>query len=286
MIRISYITANLVARPVGFNMTGGWMQGDDATHDLFRPADRFAARFDEMIGGIRALGFTSVDLWCAHLHPSWATVRHLEAARSILDRHGVTVTAYPCHWGSTVEDLHLIARVLEVLGTDLISGNHGLLSSDRPALVRALRALKLRLAYENHPETSGAAMLAKIGPEDADVIGLAYDTGWAVTNGFDALAALPAVLPRLFHLHAKDVRTRRVAPTGYAMIDMGHETCTLGDGVTGIEAVIREAVAGGFNGPIGIEHEPEDHDPAAECRESLLRVSRWLGRSQSAPVSP
>ncbi len=274
---LSYLTANLVARPVGYHMTQGWMQGDDATHDLFRPAERFSARFDEMIAGIRALGFTSVDLWSAHLHPAWATVRHLEAARTVLDRHGVTVTAYPCHWGSTVEDLRLIARVLEVLGTDLISGNHGLLATDRPALVTELRALKLRLAYENHPEKDGAAMLAKIGPDDADVLGLAYDTGWAVTNGFDAVAALPALLPRLFHLHAKDVKPRRTGqPTGYAMIDMGHETCTLGDGVSGIETVLRQAVAGGFTGPIGIEHEPEDHDPAADCRESLIRVRGWL----------
>jgi len=274
---ISYITANLVARPVGFNMTGGWMQGDDATHDLFRPAERFAARFDEMIGSIRALGYTSVDLWCAHLHPSWATVRHLEAARSVLDKHGVTVTAYPCHWGSSIEDLRLIARVLEALGTDLISGNHGLLASDRPALVRELRALKLRFAYENHPEKDGTAMLTKIGQGDADVLGLAYDTGWAVTNGFDALAALPTVLPRLFHLHAKDVKPRRAGqPTGFALIDLGHETCTLGDGVAGIEAVIRQAVAGGFTGPIGIEHEPETHDPADDCRESLVRVKKWL----------
>lgn len=274
---VSYITANLVARPIGFNMTGGWMQGDDATHDLFRPADRFAARFDEMIAGIRALGFTSVDLWCAHLHPSWATVRHLEAARTVLDRHGVTVTAYACHWGATIEDLHLIARVLEALGTDLISGNHGLLATARPALVRELRALKLRLAYENHPEKNADAMLAKVGPGDADVLGLAYDTGWAVTQGFDAVQALPAILPRLFHLHAKDVKPRRAQPTGYAMIDLGHETCALGDGAAGMETVIRQTVAGGFTGPIGIEHEPEDHDPAAECRESLLRVNRWLG---------
>jgi sugar phosphate isomerase/epimerase len=273
---VSYLTANLVARPVGYHMTRGWMQGDHATNDLFRSPEHFADRFDEMIAGIRALGFTSVDLWCAHLHPAWTTVRQLESARAILDQHGVTVTAFPCHWGSTVADLRAIKRVVDVLGTDLISGNHGLLATDRPALVRELRALKLRLAYENHPEKSAEEMLAKIGPGDADVLGLAYDTGWAVTNGFDAVAALPALLPRLFHLHAKDVKPRRAAPTGFALIDMGHETCALGDGVAGIEQVIRHAVAGGFTGPIGIEHEPEDYDPAEDCRKSLARVRAWL----------
>jgi sugar phosphate isomerase/epimerase len=274
---IAYITANLVARPVGFNMTGGWMQGDSATSDLFRSTEHFADRFEDLIVNIKSLGFTSIDLWAAQLLPSWATVRQLETASSLIAKHGVTITSYPCHWGSTVEDLRLIKRVMDALGTDLISGNHGLLATDRPTLVKELRALKLRLAYENHPEKTGEAMLAKIGPGDEDVLGLAYDTGWAVTNGFDAVAALPAMLPRLFHIHAKDVKPRRTgAPTGYQLIDMGHETCTLGDGVSGIEQVIRQAVAGGFTGPIGIEHEPEHYDPAAECKESLVRVQRWL----------
>jgi L-ribulose-5-phosphate 3-epimerase len=273
---VSYISANLVAQPTGFNMNRGWMQGDDAVNDLFRVPERFAERFDGVVAGVRALGFTTLDLWCAHLHPAWATVRHLEAARTVLDRHGVKVTSYACHWGSTLEDLRLIARVLAVLGTDLISGNHGLLASDRATLVSELRALKLRLAYENHPEKTGAEMLAKIGPDAGDVLGLAYDTGWAGTQGFDAVEALPAILPRLFHLHAKDVKARRATPSGYQLIDMGHETCALGDGIVPVEKVIRAAVAGGFTGPIGIEHEPEHYDPAAECRESLVRVRRWL----------
>jgi sugar phosphate isomerase/epimerase len=273
---ISYLSANLVARPTGYHMTRGWMQGDDANNDLFRSPEHFAERFDEMIAGIRALGFTSIDLWCAHLHPAWATMRHLVDARTILDRYEMTVTAYPCHWGSSVADLRMIARVLEVLGTDLISGNNAMLETDRPALVSALRELKLRFAYENHPEKNAAAMLAKIGPDDADVIGLAYDTGWAGTQNFDAVEALPDILPRLFHLHAKDVKARRAEPTGYALMDMGHETCVLGDGIVGVEAVLHAAIAGGFTGPIGIEHEPEDHDPAEEIRESLLRVKSWL----------
>jgi len=275
---ISYLTANLVARPVGYNMTEGWMQGDDATNDLFRPVERFAARFNEMISGIKALGFTSIDIWCAHLHPEWSTDEHLSIARETLDRHGMTVTSYPCHWGATLEDLYSVARIMEALGTDLISGNHGMLATDRPALIKELRKLKLLLAYENHPEKDATEMLAKIGPDAEDVLGIAYDTGWAATNDFDAVEALPALLPRLFHIHAKDVKPRRTGqPTGYQLIDMGHETCALGEGVTGIETVIRNAIENGFSGPISIEHEPEDHDPAEDCRISLLRMKNWIG---------
>jgi sugar phosphate isomerase/epimerase len=273
---VSFISANLVAQPVGFHMSRGWGQGDEAVQDLFRPVQHFADRFDFLVSEVRALGFTSIDLWCAHLHPAWATVRHLEIARAVLDRHQVKITSYASHWGSNLEDLRCLKHVLSALGTDLISGNHGLLASDRPALVAALRDLKLRLAFENHPEKSSAEMLAKIGPDATDVLGIAYDTGWAGTQGFDAVAALPGLLPRLFHIHAKDVKARRTEKTGFQLIDMGHETCVLGDGVVGIEKVIRAAVAGGFTGPIGVEHEPEDFNPMADCRESLRRVRSWL----------
>lgn len=274
---VSLVTANFVARPLGYHMARGWMEGDSAANDLHRPVERFEERFDVLISGARALGFESVDLWCAHLNPAWATARHLEIARSTLRRHGVRVTAFLWYGGSTIEDLRVCARVMEALGTDLISGTHGMLDSDRAALAAALRELGLRLAYENHPETTAAQMLGKIGPNDADVLGVAFDAGWAGTRGFDASAALDELLPRLFHFHAKDVKARRPEKTGYELIDLGHETCVLGDGIVGVEKVLRRAVAAGFSGPIGIEHEPECHDPSAECRESLRRVRSWLG---------
>jgi sugar phosphate isomerase/epimerase len=273
---ISYITANLVARPVGFEMRQGWMQGDNATNDLFRPIEHFRPRFEEMITGIQELGFTSIDLWCAHLHPAWATARHLETARAILKAHSIRVTSLACHWGNSPDDLRAIAIVLHSLNTDLISGNHGLLNSDRPALARELRNLGLRLAYENHPEKSATEILARIGDDHPDVLGVAFDTGWAGTGGFDAPSAARELLPRLLHIHAKDVRPRRTEKSGFPMIDMGHETCTLGDGIVAVESTLRNVVAAGFSGPIGIEHEPEHHNPANEIRTSLERVRTWL----------
>ena len=273
---IACITANYVARPLGYHMTRGWMQGDTATNDLFRPPGTFADRFDELVARVKALGFAHLDLWCAHLHPAWATPRHLEAAREVLARHAMDVTAFACHWGRTAADLQKIAGVLRALGCPLISGNHGLLNDDRALLVRRLRDLGLRLAYENHAETSAAEILARIGGPDADVLGVAFDTGWAGTRGFDALEAVRRLAPRLFHLHAKDVKARRPAPTGLAMLDSGHETCALGDGIVPVKAVVQAAVRAGFAGPIGIEHEPEDHDPDPEVKTSLERLSRWL----------
>lgn len=273
---VAFITANYVARPLGYRMTRGWMQGDAATNDLFRPGEMFADRFDELVAGIGAMGFTHLDLWCAHLHPAWATLRHLEIAREVLARHGMKITTFASHWGRTAEDLRLLARLLHALGCRIISGNHGLLKDDRALLVGLLREHGLQLAYENHAEKSAAEILAAVGEGDADVLGVAFDTGWAGTQGYDALGAARELAGRLFHLHAKDVKAHRTAPTGLPLVDSGHETCALGAGIVPIEAVVKEVVCSGFAGPIGIEHEPEDHDPEPEVRTSLVRLQQWL----------
>jgi L-ribulose-5-phosphate 3-epimerase len=39
MTRISFMTANYVARPLAYNMTRGWAQGDAAANAAFRPLD-------------------------------------------------------------------------------------------------------------------------------------------------------------------------------------------------------------------------------------------------------
>jgi sugar phosphate isomerase/epimerase len=276
---VAFITANYVARPLGYRMTRGWAEGDTATNDLYRPLETFAGRFDDLVARIKALGFLHLDLWCAHLHPAWATPRHLDLAREALARHEITVTAYACHWGRTADELLQVVRVAQALNCPLVSGSHGLLRTDRARLVGLLRDHGARLAYENHPETGADEILAVVGDGDAGTLGVAFDTGWAGTRGFDAVAAARRLAPRLMHLHAKDVLARRPAARGLPLADLGHETCALGDGVVSVEAAIKEAVRLGFQGPIGIEHEPEDHDPEPEIATSFERLRRWLGET-------
>ncbi|NJK46029.1 MAG: sugar phosphate isomerase/epimerase, partial [Pleurocapsa sp. SU_196_0] len=93
MNTISFITANFVAREIGYNMTDGWMQGDTATQQHYQSLETFPARFDGMLREIRALGFNAIDLWAAHLHPAWATPAHIAAARDALQANGLRVTS-------------------------------------------------------------------------------------------------------------------------------------------------------------------------------------------------
>jgi predicted dehydrogenase len=76
-------------------------------------------------------------------------------------------------------------------------------------------------------------------------------------------------------VHLKDVKAKRTEKTGFSFIDMGHETCRLGDGVIPMEAIVGVLRAREFRGPIGIEHEPELFDPREEIREGRDRVEKW-----------
>ncbi|HWA25868.1 MAG TPA: Gfo/Idh/MocA family oxidoreductase [Lacunisphaera sp.] len=282
----SFITANFVARQIGYRMEQGWMQGDQATNEWFAPLETFAARFDAMLGEIKALGFSSLDLWCAHLHWRWATVHHVETARHLLGKHGLAVRSYPAWVMGGPADLDAACRLCAALDIPYFVGNCQLFTDDRAAAVAILREHGVGYAIENHPEKSSAELLARLGTGDEDVVGIGLDTGWCGTARWDALAAVKDVGPRLFAIHLKDVKAPRPERTGLSFVDMGHETCRLGDGIVPIRAIVEHLRATGFRGAISIEHEPERHDPREEIRESRERVERWWDGLATKEIAP
>jgi len=98
---ISFMSANYVARCVGYNMTGGWGQGDKATNEYFQPLETFGQRFEEILTDIRTLGFEAIDLWLAHLNPAWATPDHVATAKLLLSKHNLKVVRFAGWFGST-----------------------------------------------------------------------------------------------------------------------------------------------------------------------------------------
>lgn len=282
----SFISANFVARQIGYRMDQGWMQGDQATNAWFAPLETFAARFDAMLAEVKALGFSSIDLWCAHLHWRWATVQHVETAKQLLDQHGLAVRSYAAWVMGGPADLHAACRLCAALDIPYFVGNCQLFTDDRAAAVAILREHGVGYAIENHPEKSSAELLARLGAGDEDVVGIGLDTGWCGTAKWDALAAVKDIGHRLFAIHLKDVKAPRAEKTGLAFVDMGHETCRLGDGIVPVRAIVEHLRATDFRGAISIEHEPEMHDPREEIRESRERVESWwdgLQVNESAP---
>ena len=281
----SFITANFVARPLGYRMPDGWGQGDKATNDQFSPLETFAARFDEMLSEVKALGFGGIDLWAAHLHYSWATLEHVEIAKSLLAEHEMAVRSYAAWVPGGASDLRGACRLCRALGIPYIAGFVAMAENTetRAEAVEVLRKFAVGYAIENHPETSVEALRARLGDGDEDVIGIALDTGWCATRGWDALAGLKTVFNRVFTVHLKDVKALRAEKTGFEFIDMGHETCALGGGVVPIEGIVKWLREQGFRGPMGIEHEPEEFDPAEDIKLSLNRVQAWWTEATPSP---
>ncbi len=251
------------------------MQGDDATNAWFSPLSTYEVRFEEMLLEIKALGFSSIDLWCAHLHWRWATPEHLAIAKRLLVAHGLVVRSYPAWVGGGAPELRAACRICRFLDIPLFAGHCDYFAQDRAAAVAILRKFGVAYAIENHPEKSAAEIFARLGPGDEDVVGVALDTGWCATRDWDALKALNEFGSRVIAVHLKDVKAKRPEKTGFDFIDMGHETCRLGDGVVSVQAIVSVLRERGFRGPIGIEHEPELFDPREEVREGRERVERW-----------
>jgi L-ribulose-5-phosphate 3-epimerase len=265
MNTISLVSASFVARQLSYAMTGDWGQGDRATNAYFREPEVFAERFDSLLAEVRALGFTAVDLWTAHLNWAWATPEHLRAAGEALRRHGLSVPSFAGGFGKTREEFIAACRTAAAVECDLLAGAAPYLSQNRAEAVAVLRDHGVRFALENHPEKTPEEYLAKLGSGDEDVLGLVPDTGWFGTQGYDAAAALERLAPRVMHVHLKDV-----SQVGK------HDTCRLGKGVVPVRNCVLALRHAGYLGAIGIEHEPEHSDPSEDIKVSLADLREWL----------
>jgi L-ribulose-5-phosphate 3-epimerase len=263
-VRISFMTANYVGRPLGYRMTRGWAEGDAATNAAFRPLDSYRQRLGEVLADARGAGFDAVDLWSAHLNAAWASDAHVAIARELLSEHRLSVTSLHAR----VSERGAFRRTCELanaVGTTIIGGGAPLLEQDREYVLATLREHVLRLAYENHPERSPEEMLHKLGDDAGGLVGTAVDTGWYATQECDPVEAIERLAPRVLHVHLKDVRAPRA-----------HETCRWGEGVVPVQECVKALRRHGYAGDYMIEHEPECHDPTEDCRAMLPMLRGWL----------
>jgi predicted dehydrogenase/sugar phosphate isomerase/epimerase len=286
MNSISFMSANLVARELGYKMEQGWNQGNHATNAWFSPINTYEERLDTLLGEIVALGYSGIDLWTAHLNWEWATPFHVELAKRLLEKHKLRAVSYAGWYGDSAAQLESACRLCEELDIPILGGGTGLLETDRQAVVRILRRYGRILAIENHSEASAMEVLAKLGRGDEDVLGAAIDTGWFATQGADALHELVNLYPRIRHIHLKDVLAKPEKETGFLFKDMGHETCRLGQGIVPVRECLEYLVANGYRGAVSIEHEPEDFDPGDDCRESLASVKAWFREAIESITPP
>ena len=263
-LTITFMTANYVARETGWAMSD-WGHGDRTTQEAFAPIATYAEKLDAVLADARALGFDTIDLWGAHLHPDWATDAHVEAAREALARHGLSVATYATWLApANVERACSVARAL---GTNLIGAGF---SGEPGELAPALAEHGVRLAIENHPEeTTPAELLAKLAAANEagpGLFGTTVDTGWWGTHGVDAARAIEELGDHVLHVHLKDVRA----------VGLPHETCRWGEGVVPIEECVRTLRRIGYEGAIAVEHEPETFDPSDDVGAMRAELAGWL----------
>jgi L-ribulose-5-phosphate 3-epimerase len=265
------MSANYVAKELGYGAADEWGPFDDATNAAFEPLDTFPARFDELLATIAVLGFDAIDLWFAHLNWRWATPEHVAHAREGLARHELRVVSLAGSVGATTEELTAACRLANELDVDLIAGVGEVVRRDRGGAATVLRAHGVRFGLENHPEKTPQDVLDAIG-DDADVLGAAVDTGWWATQSYDPVAAIGELSDRLFHVHLKDVEEPGT-----------HISCMHGDGCANVAGCVEKLLAIGWAGPVSIEHEPYDRDPTEECVRMLARIRDQLATTGVAP---
>jgi L-ribulose-5-phosphate 3-epimerase len=265
---VSFMSANYVAKELGYGATDEWGPFDLATNAAFEPLETFPARFDTLLTSITEIGYDTIDLWFAHLNWRWATPEHVAIAREALARHGVRVVAFAGGIGSTVADVETACRLANDLDVDLIAGLGGIVHTDRDAAAAVLDAHGVRFGLENHPERTPDEVLAAIG--EAGAVGAAVDTGWWATQGYDPVDAIRELSDRLFHVHLKDVEEPGT-----------HVSCMHGEGCARIADCVDALLELGYSGAVSIEHEPFDRDPTDECARMLTLITEQLSNAQA-----
>jgi L-ribulose-5-phosphate 3-epimerase len=267
MNQIALHCSSFVGKQAGYLTPHAWGEAVQAAADYYRPPETFAGRFESLILHVKSLGFAAMDVWQpAQLNWQWATGEQIRTAGDLLARHGMTVTSYAGEFGETQAEFRSACRTAVGIHAPLLSGLTALWFSDPDFVVRALKEFDLKLALENHPETTAQEMLDEIGAGGDGRVGTAIDTGWYATRGFDVIRAVRELDRHILHVHLKDV-----------LPGEEHVNCGIGKGIVPLRECVQTLKELGFGGVYSIENHNLDHDPDEELRAGRNLVQEWLG---------
>jgi len=161
---------------------------------------------------------------------------------------------------------------------------HDLSQSERLLLIREklywpvrwAAELGIELLIEPHgPVTDTvdgmAAILEALGHEEN--VGVCLDTGNSWLGGSEPLDYVKTFGKRIRHVHWKDMPAEMEAKRG-TMTGTGMAVIPLGDGVVGIEAIVKALLEVGFDGPTTLEVAG-----AEAVKTSAERLRKWAGEA-------
>ena len=232
----------------------------------------FAASFsldshpDEILGMVKEFNLTLTSV-CAHanlLDPTsparYGTAEiikaiqlaHFLGVKQVITTEGDPKTEFGHHLTddqrvfSVAEKLHEPVRWAAKLGIELLLEPHGILTDTVPGMRRLLDAL-------GHPET----------------VGINLDTGNSWLGGGDPHEFVKVFGKRIKHVHWKDMPKEMEARRG-KQFGCGMGLIPLGDGVVGIEKLVKELKAIGFDGTTTLEIAGAD-----AVKTSADRLRKW-----------
>lgn len=150
---------------------------------------------------------------------------------------------------SIVEKLHEPVRWAETLGIELLLEPHGIMTDTVDGMRKILDAL-------GHEKT----------------VGINLDTGNSWLGGGDPHEFVKVFGPRIRHVHWKDMPAEMASRRG-KQFGCGMGLIPLGDGVVGIEALVKELAQAGFKGPTTLEIAG-----AEAIKTSAERLRKWGSR--------
>ena len=260
-MRISCATYSYVAEPLGYpgEVDSRAAEAAALEMDVLPFVDNVLRRLDHGLDGL--------EFWFAQVAPRIFTPSLASEVRSRLAAAAVECPACGGSLGNPRKDpdsTESFFNVASLLGASLIVGDVA------PDALTELGALcsryRIRFAYENHPEASGAEMLAVIDRGD-EWIGLALDTGSLAQQGGDPASVVRQLGDRLLHVHVRDVPS-----VGSSL------SVPIGSGIVDVPGVIRELVRAGYDAWVSVEIPATTHDPSPDIVAAATTIRHLWDR--------
>lgn len=190
------------------------------------------AGFEECLRRVAEIGYSGVQLSAVGCMGGETPEVTAEAARELLDRHGLVCCATHRPWDRLRDHGDAEAGFHRALGCELVGLGFPPDPSDLDSLIpqveilaREMRARGLRFAYHNHElefaNAGGETYFERLmAVPDLHFI---LDTYWVWVGGIDPARLLPALEGRVEAVHLKDLlpvgREVRFAPVGEGNLD-------------------------------------------------------------------
>jgi len=246
--KISFVTANLVARVSGYRFKlAEWGEQHKKT-----VAATDEAAWRAICAEIAEHGFNAIEVWEAHAAPEAMDRKRGAAWKAVMDEHGLKAIGY----GGTLGRKTL--EICQWLGIPQINGGIG---GNTPEQATSMcQEMGVHFNIENHPQKTAKELIDAVGGGN-DWLGICIDMGWLGTQGASGPEIIRACGPLVRHTHVKDVKAAGA-----------HDTCFLGEGVAQVAGCIAALKELGYSGWYSWEDEPEDRNPF----DSAVRNRRWI----------